>query len=525
MNSIDDSKPPGSNGGRQPSSFLNKPIHVPKLVGSDIEFANTLEGIDATDRCTPAGWALLAELPGLPNEKARALHDPRMPGTHQWPNERDLGRRFVSNGSCFYMDSGHTEGASCELLSARQHVAWWAATQRIVSEAQARANAKLPAGQRLRVAVRNSDGFSNSFGSHDNFLITRPAWERMIKHPPTTAWLASFQVSSIVLTGAGKLGSENGRPACRHQLSQRADFCATRLLSEETMFDRPIINTRDEPHCGPGPRSHLARLHCIMHDANLCPVAQFLKIGTMQIALTMIEAGEIEPKLCLADPASALVGFSHDPSLNATAKLKRGDETNIVDLQLRFLDAADRFVGAGRCAGLVPDAEVIIAYWAETLSMLKRRDFDSLAGRLDWVHRLALIEGALAADSRLSWDSPALRLIDFAYGDIDGGMFLEAQQVGLVEQLVTEEEICAAMSTAPENTRAWTRSRILQLAPAEIVAHVDWDSITLREKGGKMRTLWLGDPLGFAKANSPIRNATTFEEALKALQQDRTFEP
>lgn len=503
---------------------LSGQICVPKLVGSDIEWSNTLEGIEVTDRCTPAGWKLLAELPGLPNEQVRTVRDPCLHGrVLQWPDERDLGRRFVPNGSCFYMDSGHLETASGEMLSARQHVAWWAATQRIVQEARARANAKLPAGQRLCVAVRNSDGFSNSFGSHDNFLIARPAWERMIKHPPTTAWLASFLVSSIVFTGAGKLGSENNQRPCPYQLSARADFF-TRLLSQETMFDRPIINTRDEPHCGTGPRSHLARCHQIMQDANLSPVADFLKIGTMQIALTMLEAGATDPELSLADPVSALITFSHDPSLRATSRLRDGGETNIVDLQLRFLDAADRFVGEGNC-GDVPDVELILRIWSETLSMLKRRDFDSLAARLDWVHRLLLIEGALAADSRLSWDSPKLKLADFDYGDIDGGMFWEAQKVGLVEQLVTEEEICAAMTAAPENTRAWTRARLLQLAPPELIAHVDWDSITLHGEGGKPSTLWLPYPLGFTKADSPIRNATSFEEALKTLRQHGAFDP
>lgn len=498
-------------------------IHVPKLIGSDIEWFNTIEGLDVTDRCTPAGWALLNELPGTPNDQARALHDPRLHGVYQWPNERDLGRRFAPNGSCIYIDSGHLETASCEMLSARQHVAWWAATQSIVREAQARANAKLPPGQRLRVAIRNSDGFANSFGSHDNFLITRPAMERIFRHHPTTGWLAAFLVSSIVFTGAGKVGSENGQAPCRFQIAQRPDMFS-RILSEETMFDRPIINTRDEPHCGPGPRSPLARFHCILHDANLCQIAGFLKIGVMQIALTMIEAGEIDPKLCLEDPVSALVAFSHDPALKTTAKLKFGGDTSIVELQSRFLEAAQHFVSDGRCAALVPEAELIISLWAETLAMLRRRDFDSLAGRLDWVHRLALIEGVLAADSRLSWDSPQLRLADFDYGDIDGGMFWAAQNAGLVEQLVTEEEICAAMSTAPENTRAWTRSRLLELAPPEIVAHVDWNSITLRGECGKMRTLWLPDPLE-PKIHSPIRDANTFEEAIAAFEQVGAFNP
>ena len=515
----------GGDGSGDSPRVLHRGVHVAKMVGSDIEWANTVEGLDADDRCTPAGWMLLAELPGLPRDDCRALRDPRAPQRFVlWPNERDLGRRFLPNGGCDYMDSGHLETASPEMRGARRHLAWWAGKQRIVRAAQVRANAKLPEGQRLRVAVRNSDGFSNSFGSHDNTLITRPALERIVRHPPTRGWLAAFQVSSIVLTGAGKVGSENGRAPCRYQISQRADSFE-RLISEETMFQRPIINTRDEAHCGPAPWPPFARYHCILHDANLSHVAHFLKIGTMQIALTMVEAGEIDPRLCLADPVSALIDFSHDPELRARAELEDGGSTTMLDLQARFLEAAERFVRAGRCEALVPEADAIVSLWAETLSMLERRDFAALTARLDWVHRLSLIEGVLAADSRLSWDSPALRLIDFAYGDITEGMFFESFDANIVKRLVTEEEILAAMHAPPEDTRAWTRARLLALAPPEKIVHVDWDSITFHGDGGRQGTVWLGDPLGLAKATSPIREASTFDDALEILRRAGAFAP
>ncbi len=500
-------------------------VHVPKIVGSDIEWANSIEGFEAGDCCTPASWALLAELPGLPLEEFRALQDPRRSGRIvQWPNERDLGRRFVANGGCDYIDSGHLETASPEMRSARRHLAWWAGKQRIVREAHARANARLAPGLRLRVAVRNSDGFSNSFGSHDNTLVTRDALSRIFRHPPTRGWLAAFQVSSIVLTGAGKVGAENGRPDCRYQISQRADFFE-RLISEDTMVRRPLINTRDEPHCGPEARPPWARYHGILHDANLCHVAHFLKIGTMQIALTMVEAGEIDAAACLADPVGALHTFSHDPSLRAAADLLDGGRATMVDLQWRFLDAAEKFIQAGRCDGLVPEAGEILELWSDTLSMLNRRDFPKLTGRLDWVHRLALIEGVLASNPRLSWESPELKLVDFAYGDVADGMFRESFEAGIVGRLVSEAEISEAMEAAPDDTRAWTRTRLLKLAPPEKVVHVDWDAVTLRGSSGKLTAIWLGDPVGLGAATSPIRDAVTFEDALVALHHSGAVAP
>ena len=504
---------------------MKDPIHLPKLLGLDVEFSNTLEGHHPAERCSAAAWKLLAEIRGLPRDEHRSLHDPRPGhGWQGWPTERDLGRRFLSaNGACFYIDSGHLEAATSETLNARENLATWHGAIRIVRDAQARANAKLPAGQHLRVAVANSDGFSKSFGSHTNTLLTSAALNRIFRHRPTTEWLAAFQVSSVILTGAGKVGSENGQPPCTFQLSQRADFFE-RLIDEETMYRRPIINTRDEPLCGRRDNGH-RRCHCILHDANLCHAAHFLKVGTMQIALTMIEAGAIDDRVCLADPVGALIGFSHDPTLNARAALATGGSASALDLQLRFCEAAASFVERGRCEGLVPEAKAIVALWQDTLAKLERRDFCALARRLDWVLKLNLIESALAASPRLNWQSPEVRLLDQNYGDLESGMFWQCLDAGLVERLVSDAEIEHTTVAAPEGTRAWTRARLLALAPAEAVIHVDWDSITVRLPDGKQRIVWLENPLGFTRTDSPIREARTFDEALAALEKHTTPAP
>ena len=69
------------------------------------------------------------------------------------------------------------------------------------------------------------------------------------------------------------------------QLSQRADFFEEEV-GLETTLKRPIVNTRDEPHCD---AQKYRRLHVIVGDANLREVATFLKVGTTAIVLSMIE--------------------------------------------------------------------------------------------------------------------------------------------------------------------------------------------------------------------------------------------
>ena len=69
------------------------------------------------------------------------------------------------------------------------------------------------------------------------------------------------------------------------QLTQRADFFEEEV-GLETTLKRPIVNTRDEPHCD---AQKYRRLHVIVGDANLSEVATFLKVGTTAIVLSMIE--------------------------------------------------------------------------------------------------------------------------------------------------------------------------------------------------------------------------------------------
>ena len=125
-----------------------------------------------------------------------------------------------------------------EVLSAYDHVAAWHAMLRVARDALDAANARQPPDARIQVLVNNSDGSSNSYGSHLNFLLTRQAWDDMFRRKlHQLLYLAAYQASSIVFTGQGKVGAENGAPRVRYQLSQRADFLE-RLVGTQTITAR-----------------------------------------------------------------------------------------------------------------------------------------------------------------------------------------------------------------------------------------------------------------------------------------------
>ena len=108
-------------------------------------------------------------------------------------------------------------------------------------------------------------------------------------------------------------------PTCPSSSRQRADFFEEEV-GLETTLKRPIVNTRDEPHCDP---QKYRRLHVIIGDANLSEVATYLKVGTTAIVLAMIEDDVLGTDLVLANPVPAIRQVSHDPTLPAPMLLRR----------------------------------------------------------------------------------------------------------------------------------------------------------------------------------------------------------
>src|SRR5690606_7627785 len=101
----------------------------------------------------------------------------------------------------------------------------------------------------------------------------------------------------------------------------------------ETTINRPIINTRDEPHAV---WDKYRRLHVIIGDANLGQVSTLLRVGTTNLVLSLIEAG-LAPKLELEDPVAALQQISHDPSLKTAVRLRGGRRLTAIEIQREYL--------------------------------------------------------------------------------------------------------------------------------------------------------------------------------------------
>jgi proteasome accessory factor A len=490
---------------RRSSAHREDSRRVEKLLGADVELGNSIRGARTLGGSgAEASRRLLAQIDGIASARPSVAHA----GVDSPHDPRDHGRTFLTTcGGCAYIDLDHLELCAPEVRSAHELVAASRALLLVALDAKLRADRELPEGQSIELVANNSDGSSHSYGSHLNILVTREAWrdlfERRLHYQQ---WLASFQVSLILLSGQGKVGAENGETWADYQISQRADFIEA-LCGPQTTHHRPLVNTRDEAHCGvaqsggdsPDPARDYARLHVIALDHTLCEGASLLRAGCMQIALAMIEAERVDAAWLLDDPVSALRCYSRDPGLDARAPLVSGYAITLVDLQRRFLDAALVAHAAGELE-TVPRAGEILALWCDTLERLAARDFPTLFGRLDWVTKREQLDDIRVAHG-FDWRSSRMLHLDQLYASLDPerGLFWALARHEGVERFVADEEIHRFLREPPADTRAHARVRLLRSLDAGAIERIDWDRIELSLSSPaqmhRALTLFLGDPL------------------------------
>ncbi len=532
----------------------------PIVIGSDTELGNFLLGVESRNGTgQTASRALLREIKGFASSasgtgqcncascvaRRRADEESGMLSTSGGSSSssygsQDWGRKYLAtNGGCVYIDLDHLELCTPEVTSAYDFVAAWHAMLRTARGALDAVNAKAPNGVRVMALVNNSDGQGNSYGGHLSYLVSRRAWDNIFhRKVHYLLFLAAHQASSIVYTGAGKVGSENGQPAVPFQLSQRADFFET-LQGVQTTFRRPIVNSRDETLCGrhgatsiTGSTAHsdddgLARLHVIFYDASLCHASCLLKVGTMQMVLAMIEAGRINPSLILDDPLEALVAWSQDPGLKAKARMASGDEMTAVEVQWKLFEDAKRFADAGGFEGVVPRWSELLELWGDTLQKLEHRDYDALGRRLDWVLKWHALNRAIARRPDLTWDAPELKHLDHLYCSLDSteGLYWNYERAGVLERYVTDEQIEQLVHEPPEDTRAFTRAKLMRLAGPERVDNIDWDTMRFKVQTSRgwpsYPSIDLGDPLAWTKPQTEtlLDGDRDLEDVLTALKE------
>jgi len=409
--------------------------------------------------------------------------------------ETHLVNTVLTNGARYYVDHAHPEYSTPECANVHDLVVHDRAGEVILARSVLAASRLLPPGQTLMVLKNNSDGKGNSYGTHENYLMDRSVpFGRIAEH------IMAHFVSRQIFTGAGKVGCEvttGPRPDIDFQLTQRADFFEEEV-GLETTLKRPIVNTRDEPHCN---AQRYRRLHVIVGDANLSEVANFLKLGTTALVLAMIEDGWFERedrRLTLGDAVPAMRHVSWDRSLRAPLDLADGRSMTALDLQWEHLDLARKYAEE-RGLDAVGGADIggdILTRWEEVLTGLEA-DPMSLVHQLDWVAKYRLLAGYRDRHG-LAWDDPKLAAMDLQYHDVLPERSLHAR-LGM-ERLVDPAEVDRAVTEPPETTRAYFRGKCLQRWSSQVAA-ANWDSVVFDLGGDPLRRIPMMEPLRGTRAH------------------------
>ena len=425
------------------------------------------------------GWDFEDESPG---RDARGFSPD---GTMAPEVETHLVNAVLTNGARYYVDHAHPEISTPECADALEIVRYDKAAELVLIRSMEAAARTLPTGGEIVVYKNNSDGKGNSYGCHENYLM-----DRAVPFSRIVAQVIPHFVTRQIYTGAGKVGVEApGLTSAEvpFQITQRADFFEEEV-GLETTLKRPIVNTRDEPHCD---SQKYRRLHVITGDANLSEIATYLKVGTTAIILAMIEDDVLPGDLALAKPVFAMREVSHDLSLHQPLDLADGRRVTALDIQWELFDRAKKYelehglASVGETVG----ADVM-ARWGAVLAALES-DFMSLSDQLDWVAKYRLFD-AYRQRNGLAWNDAKLRAMDLQYHDLRPEKSLFAR-VGM-QRLVGDAEVEEAMTEPPETTRAYFRGKCLQKWGADIVA-ANWDSLVFDVGSDPLRRVPMMEPL------------------------------
>ena len=424
------------------------------------------------------------------------------------------------NGARFYVDHAHPEYSSPEVLTPRDALIWDRAGEVVARRAMTaldEGSADAPA--QIVLYKNNVDGKGAAYGSHENYLVRRD-----VPFEALAEVLTPFLVTRPVLVGSGRvgIGQRSERPG--FQISQRADYVESEI-GLQTTFNRPIINTRDEPHAD---NARWRRLHVINGDANRFDVPIYLKVATTDLLLWFLEQAYTEGSdrftealtrlrrlTIIGDPVEEHWALSHDLTLSHELRTQSGSMTALA-IQRAFLDAISPAVTRVENA----QAHRALALWRQVLDALEQWRHDGsgpAAQMVEWVAKYELCEG-LRRRSGTGWDDPRLAALDIQWADLRPGRSVvdRLDAAGRIHRLASEAEIQRAADTPPEGTRAAIRGTAIRRHPQIVGA--SWTCLLLDVPGApELARLRLPDDV----VVGPDETATILEEIGRRAEPER----
>jgi proteasome accessory factor A len=283
----------------------------------------------------------------------------------------------------------------------------------------------------------------------------------------------AFLVTRMILSGAGSLRQDG-----TFELSEKASSLRRELRWTFASGDRGLYETGHLLKGLLGPMllrlDHLAalfrgrqRLQLGLSDANLCEVAEYLKLGTTALVLDLVEAGVLDDVPRPVDPIEAVHRVSQ-LGIHAPVRLDDGRLLTALELQRLYVARAEAWLGSLDAAPM--EAHAVVGLWRRVLRGLEH-DTSALVGRLDWVTKQTLLD---QVGRDLSWE--ARKKVDLRYHDLGDGYHAWLSEAGLVDRMLDESDVERAMAEPPSDTPAAVRGALVRELPPGVPVRMDWRS-------------------------------------------------
>ena len=445
----------------------------------------------------------------------------------------------LSSGGRLYVDHGHPEYATPECTGPAQATLADRAGDLLVARG---AELLRRRGVAARLFKNNVDGKGATYGTHENYLVPRA-----IDFDDLVQALVPLLVVRPLLVGSGRVGIGAVARGADFQISQRADYLE-KVVGLGTTVNRPLVNTRDEPHADP---ERWRRLHLVAGDANCFDTMNWLKLGMTSLVLQVLADGVPASwrRLRLADPVAQARDVSRDIRLSGALELADGRRLSALEILEHYLETVrSHLEGHGRpapapagdplrpnLAALADGTDTdgaetgtILAFWEASLSELEALrtsggepgESRGPAGHLEWVAKQQLLE-ATARRHPGARGRDVLHAVDLAWSELSpaGRGLSEQVPAGVVSRSgLGDQMLEAALSEPPATTRAWLRGRLVNAYPGQVVA-AGWHAMVLETGEKDQRRLPLTDPLSFTRttASPAVEGAADIVEVLTRL--------
>ena len=392
---------------------------------------------------------------------------------------------FLTCGRIYEDPSGHPEQCTSEVDTPLALVASREAGQAWLSRAVQRMK---QCQMKVTLSRQNVDHLSEdpecSWACHTSFSTNSHSRKTAELLPP-------FLVSKCIIDGAGGI-SPWRTGMVRFSLAPRMEL-HTRVVGSNTQHQRALVCTRSDM----GRPGLLGRQHFTCNECLCSHVAEYLRFGSMALALKLLDAGVLEKHpLRLMNPIAAIQTFTSDPTCTARVPLSRGGDISAIEIQRHYLELAEANARELFAPSWTAD---VCRLWRAMLDRIEAGAPYSVVGMLDWATRWELMSGYVHKHGG-SWKGCEQQLyeIDVRFSEIGPEGFWEQMDADgvLNHRMVSKEKILETMMQPPDcNTRARARgTAVLELSPHEETRRnhlVTWDGVEDLRNG---RRLVLKDP-------------------------------